>query len=66
MTLQSSHLSDSVRYANLTQMAQQTHPAKIENETEVSFFNRELYEAFQANPEVPLALAFHDKLISDR
>jgi hypothetical protein len=26
-----------------------------ENETEVSFFNRELYEAFKANPEVGLA-----------
>lgn len=29
---------------------------RIENETEVSFFNRELYEAFKTNPEVMLAL----------
>jgi hypothetical protein len=27
----------------------------LENETEVSFFSRELYEAFKANPEVGLA-----------
>jgi hypothetical protein len=28
----------------------------LENETEVSFFNRELYEAFKINPEVRLFL----------